>query len=268
MLLRRQLRGTGMRVAPLGVAGSYKIDAQAVERAYHELGINYFFVTTQMGGLCEGVRRLIASGARDDLVIASGANIPTGGSVTRAWSKIARELGIDRVDVFHLFWVQAHWYVTGKTWPAMRRLKEEGKAGALAISCHDRPMASRLVHELDLDLLMCRYNAAHRGAEAEIFAAVPAERPAIVAYTATRWGRLLKPLGEHPAMTAGECYRFALGHPRVDLVLCGASSWSELEENARAVLEGPLTPKRSEQVREFGDRVRATPGARIGFSGV
>ena len=42
--------------------------------------------------------------------------------------------------------------------------------------------------------LMVRYNAAHRGAESEVFAALGANRQAIIAYTATRWGLLLKPL--------------------------------------------------------------------------
>ena len=34
-------------VAPLGVSGSYGIDAEGVERAFHELGVNYFFITSK-----------------------------------------------------------------------------------------------------------------------------------------------------------------------------------------------------------------------------
>ncbi len=132
-LPERQLGATGLSVSALGLAGSYGIDADATERAFHELGIRYFFVTTRMKGLVEGVKRLVRAGHRDDIVIAAGASIPTGGSVHREWKKNAKALGVDRIDVFHLFWVQAHWYVTGKTWPAMQRLKEEGKASALAI---------------------------------------------------------------------------------------------------------------------------------------
>ncbi|HEY2365707.1 MAG TPA: hypothetical protein VGH87_04940, partial [Polyangiaceae bacterium] len=49
-------------VAPLGVAGSYGIDADGVERAFHELGVNYFFVTSKDDGVKEGVRRLIKAG--------------------------------------------------------------------------------------------------------------------------------------------------------------------------------------------------------------
>ncbi len=267
MMSKQPLGDTGLSAAPLGLAGSFGIGADEVERAFHELGVNYFFVTARMKGLVEGIRRLVAAGHRDDIVIAAGAAIPTGGRVRAACAKMSRLLDVDHLDVFHIFWVQANWYVTGKTWPAMRKLKEEGKVRALAISCHDRPTARRMSEELPLDVLMCRYNAAHRGAEKEIFAALPTERPAIVTYTATRWGKLLKPLGDAGPMSAGECYRFALEHPRVAVALCGARNYAELRADVEAVLAGPLDPERLEQIRAFGDKVRATFTGRLGFLG-
>ncbi len=266
-LEHHRLGRTKYEVSPLGLAGSFGIDADGTERAFHELGINYFFVTPRMKGLVAGLRRLIDAGHREKLVIAMGANVPTGGGVRRAFSKAAKVLGTDHIDVFHLFWVQSRWYVRGKTWPAMVKLRDEGKVGALAISCHDRPMARTLVDDLDLDVLMCRYNAAHRGAEREIFESLGDSRPGIVSYTATRWGRLLKPASGHGPMTAGECYRFAANHPKVDTVLCGAATFAELEADVRAVLEGPLPADRLEQVRAFGDIVRKTPTGGIGFVG-
>jgi len=258
---------TGLDVSRLGLAGSFGISAEDTERAFHELGVNYFFLTPRMKGVSEGVRRLVRAGHRDRIAIATGANIPMGWTVRRAWEKIARSLGVDRLDVFHLFWVQGRWYVTGKTWPAMRALKDEDKVAALAVSCHDRPFARRLADDLDLDVLMIRYNAAHRGAEEEVFATLGEPRPGIVSYTATRWGRLLKPVGDLGPMTAPECYRFALGHPAVDVTLCGARSFAELAENVHGVALGPLDETRLAEVRRFGDAVRATARGRIGFRG-
>jgi aryl-alcohol dehydrogenase-like predicted oxidoreductase len=270
-LVSRPFGKTGLKAAPLGLAGNYGIDADGVERAFHELGVNYFFVTLGMTKAIEGIRRLIQAGHRDQLVLALGASMPTGRGVERAWEKCARALGVDTIDVFQLFWVQAHWYVTGKTWPAMRKLKEEGKARSLGVSCHDRPMARALVDELELDQLMIRYNAAHRGAEKEIFATLESNataRPAIVSYTATRWGKLLKPAREFGPMSAPECYRFAIGNPHVDVVLCGAKSFEELRENAEGILDGPLPEERLAEVKRFGDVVRATATGRLGFAGV
>jgi len=257
----RTLGKTGISVPVMGLSSSYGIDAAEIERAFHELGVRYFFVTPRTKPMVTALRNLIAQGHRDKLVIAAGANIPFGFSVPRAFDKIRGALGVDVIDVFHLFWVQAHWYVTGQTWPAMRTLKEQGKARALAISIHDRPMARALVDELDLDVLMIRYNAAHRGAEREIFDSLPddrAKRPGIVAYTATRWGRLLAPAGDDGPMTAAECYRFALGHSKVDVVLSGAGNFEQARQNAAGIDEGPLTDERLVAVRRFGDRVRAS----------
>jgi aryl-alcohol dehydrogenase-like predicted oxidoreductase len=267
MVPRTTLGASGIEAGRLGLAGSYGVSADDTERAFHELGVSYFFVTGRTKGLAEGIRRLVKAGHRDRMVIAAGAGLPTGGGVERAHAKMARSLGVEVIDVFHLFWVQAHWYVTGKTWPAMEKLKRDGKARALAVSIHDRKMARQLVDELSLDVLMIRYNAAHRGAEGEIFATLGERRPGIVAYTATRWGKLLEPLGELPAMTAPECYRFALGHPKVDLVLCGARSYGELAQAAEGVASGPLPEARLAEVRQFGDQVRARAGAaaRISF---
>lgn len=253
--------------AQLGLAGSYGIGAADVERGFHELGINYFFVTSRAKGLVEGVKRLVKAGHRDKIVIAAGASIPMGMSVPREWASVAKSLGVDSIDVFHLFWIQAHWYVTGKTWPAMRALKEEGKAKSLAISIHDRKMARQLVDELQLDVLMIRYNAAHRGAEREIFGTFADRRPGVVAYTATRWGKLLQTSNGLGPMSAGECYRFSLGHPSVDVVLCGAANYEELASNAAEVEKGPLSPERLEEVKKFGDAVRAKAGGQIGFVG-
>jgi aryl-alcohol dehydrogenase-like predicted oxidoreductase len=141
----------------------------------------------------------------------------------------------------------------------MQRLKEQGLVSALAVSIHDRPLATKLVGELGLDALMIRYNAAHRGAEREIFEPLGENCPAIVAYTATRWGDLLKPVrGFERSMDPGECYRFVLGNPKVDTVLCGAANYEEVKHDVEAVLQGPLDPTRFDEVKRFGDAVRAS----------
>ena len=72
-----------------------------------------------------------------------------------------------------------------------------------------------------------------------------------------RWGKLLKrPSGwDGPVMTAGDCYRFQLSSPHVDLALTGPASRAELEQNLDALQKGPLTPEESQWMREFGKKV-------------
>ncbi len=224
-LVHRPFGSTGLSVSQLGLAGSQGIDARAVERAFHELGVNYFFATPQMPGLCEGVRRLVRAGHRDAIVIASGAHLPWAVTLPREWAQSARALGVEHIDVFLLLRVQARFYVTGGTWPAMRRMREEGRVRALGVSCADVALARALVDELELDALMIRYGASERRAEEEVFATLGGKRPGIVTYTSTGWGARISPVG----------VSFALSHPVVDVALCGARTYEELRESIEAV---------------------------------
>jgi len=269
-LERRPLGKTGIMVSPLALAtwsvraagkSGLNLTADDVERAFHKHGVNTFLVTWQMKSMLEGVRRLIRAGYRNELVLMTELGIPTGAFIRRGFEKNASALGVDHIDVVLLGWVQARWYVTGGSWPAMRRLKEEGKTRAIGFSSHNRVLAARLAREVGADVLMIRYNAAHRGAEREVFGAFGNDRPAFIAYTATRWGMLLQPLpksGFPRGMTAPECYRFALSHGCVDTVLCAARTPEEIREDVAGVLDGSLEPERHAEVCRFGDAVHSS----------
>ena len=134
----------------------------------------------------------------------------------------------------------------------------------LALSTHNRPLLPSLFDEYRegksaYDVFMLRYNAVHRGAERDAFPFVPADpRPGMIAYTATRWGHLLDPAkmpaGEKPP-TASDCYRFALSQPAVDMVLCGPSNRSQMEEALRALERGPLPPDEVERMQRIGEYI-------------
>ena len=267
-LSRRPLGRTGLQVSQLALAAmairgknppGLKLTPEDVERAYHEHGFNTFLVTRQMGAMAEGVRRLIKAGHRDDLVlIGESGLLPFGPTLRSGCEKNIVALGTDRLDVWLMGWVRGRWHVAGGAWPTMRALKAEGKVRAIGFSCHDRPLATALAKELAIDVLMIRYNAAHRGAEREVFAPLGSERPGIIAYTATRWGMLLQPLpkqGFPAAMTAPECYRFSLSNPAVDTVLCAARSAGEIRDDAAGAAAGTLSEERLGEVRRFGDAV-------------
>jgi aryl-alcohol dehydrogenase-like predicted oxidoreductase len=125
------------------------------------------------------------------------------------------------------------------------------------VSIHDRPRAGRLAEESPLDLLMIRYNAAHPGAERDIFPHLAKRKPAVVAYTATSWRRLLRaPRGwDGPLPDAGDCYRFCLTSPHVDVTLCGPSSAQQLADNLAALEKGPLSAGEMDAMRKFGAAV-------------
>jgi aryl-alcohol dehydrogenase-like predicted oxidoreductase len=269
----RPFGATGLQVTPLALAAlgvraygppGLRLLPDDVEAAHHEHGINTFMVHPWLPSLLEGVRRLVRAGHRDRLTLITEFGVPLGPWVRRHWERLARLVGVEVIDVYLYGWLRARWQLGVGTWAAMESLKRAGQVRAIGFSSHDRPLALAVARERAADVLMIRYNAAHRGAEGEVFTALGANRPAIIAYTATCWGLLLKPLPElgYPrAMTGGECYRFVLDQPAVDVVLCAARSRPELREDVAAVLQGRMEPARLEACRRFGDAVHAAaPG--------
>jgi predicted aldo/keto reductase-like oxidoreductase len=129
------------------------------------------------------------------------------------------------------------------------------------ISCHHRPSFPKMIATPGLEAIMVRYNAAHPGAEQDVFAqpAFAEGNPGVLAFTATRWGSLLDPKlvpdGE-PVPRASDCYRFALSNPNVHATLAGPKNGAELDEAMAALDRGPLTEDELAWMRRVGKAVR------------
>lgn len=86
----------------------------------------------------------------------------------------------------------------------------------------------------------------------------------MISYTATRWRRLLaRPQGwpaNEPVATAGQCYRFVLSNPNVDVALTAPSNERQLLENLREVERGPLPEDEMAYLRRFGAYVHDHAG--------
>jgi predicted aldo/keto reductase-like oxidoreductase len=141
-------------------------------------------------------------------------------------------------------------------------MKSKGLCSYLAMSGHQRRLFPQLAAEGRFDLFHVRYNAAHRGAQTEIFAHLQGnERPGIVSYTATRWGQLLNPKKMPPGESVpapSDCYRFALTNPAVDVCLCGPQDIRQMREALQTLELGPLDSKEMERMKRIGDYVRST----------
>lgn len=247
----------GKRVHRLGLAASFGIEESGVRAAF-AAGINYLFCPQGAKAALINPLRAELQRDRERYVVASGPLLGFfGGSVRRVAAKLRRTLGTDYLDLFQLHWLGKTSAWTESTIAALAELKQTGQAHAIGVSIHDRPRAGRLAEDSPLDALMIRYNAAHPGAERDIFPHCAKRRPAIIAYTATDWRKLLsRPQGwSGPVPTAGDCYRFCLSSPHVDLVLCGAANERELTENLQAVEKGPLSADEMQWMREFGKAV-------------
>jgi aryl-alcohol dehydrogenase-like predicted oxidoreductase len=248
---------TGLEVSRIGLAGGYGVPATAVEKAFHEFGINYFYWVSRKPAMSDDLRELIKKD-RESLVVAVQSYDPGGFLLDRSVRRALRDLGTDYVDILFLGWFNR--MPNRRLLDVAKRMKEQGAVRFLGVTGHKRSFHGEMARRDDapFDVIQVRYSAAHRGAESEVFEGLSATRPGIAAYTATRWGKLLKaknmPGGEVP-LTAAECYRFVLSHPSVDVCMAGPRTEQEMVEGLQALSQGPLGPQEMERVRRIGDHV-------------
>jgi len=254
--LHTSLGRTGLPVFRLGLSGTYR-PGEAALREGIEAGMNY--VIWWLGDTqTTRVLREVFPRMRERLIVAAGRNFQHPWLLRRTLEGALRSLRTDYIDFFHIFWV-GNGKLSPRTVDALQQFKREGKIRGIAVSTHARRYAGELVRKGVLDVLMMRYNAAHRGAEQEIFPHLAASQPGVVGYTATRWNFLLRhPRGWPEAErvpTAGDCYRFVLGNPHVHVVFTAPRNREQLRENLAEVARGPLSPEEMDFMRRFGDAV-------------
>jgi predicted aldo/keto reductase-like oxidoreductase len=253
-------------VSRLGLASGYGVPAAAIEKAVHEHGINYLYVSplVNLGKMVRAVRNL-APGDRDGLCIVLARPILRGFRLEHYVERWLKKLRLERVDLlFQGLSKPQSETLTDR----VQRLKNGGKVRFLGISSHKRPLLGKIASgavKAPVDFLHVRYNAVHTGAEQDVFPHLPSDnRPGITIYTATCWGKLMKPKrmpqGERP-LTAAECYRFAISHPDVNVCLTAPSNAAQMEDNLKALDAGPLDDEEMARVRRIGKHLYGTKGA-------
>jgi aryl-alcohol dehydrogenase-like predicted oxidoreductase len=256
---KRAFGNTGISVTPLGFSASYRPGRKAIYTAA-DAGINLFFAYGFDLQMKPALKEIMRS-RREQFVLVTGAYnyIWWAQDVRKAFEKRLRQFGTDYIDVFLFMGVMKPDQFTPRVHEQLLRLKEEGKVRAIGLSCHDRAFLGKLASKGMVETLMLRYNAAHRGAEQDIFPHLTSHNPGVISYTATRWSYLLRrpktwPIGAR-IPTAGECYRFVLSNPNVHAVLTAPRSERELRDNIEAVHKGPLDEHDMDFMHKFGDAV-------------
>lgn len=255
-----RLGRSSVQVVPLGVASAYGLPGREVERAF-ERGVDFFYWgSARTSDFGAALRRV---GARDrdrmKVVVQSYARWPSG--IGSSLEKALRALGLDHADVLLLGWwnLPPRDSILDAAADAVRR----GRARSVMVSCHHRPTFVRLAQDARVDHLMIRYNAAHPGAEQDVFPHLPEARPGVVTYTATSWRQLLDPKLVPPGErtpTATDCYRFVLSNPHVDACWTGPRNAAELDQALAALDAGPMTGEEIAWMRRVGVAVRDRTG--------
>lgn len=257
---RVTLGRTGLSVSPLAVSGGYGVDARALREAF-DRGVNYWYHGSfRRPAMTQAVRELVAEGKRDELVLVLQSYTRWAWFLEKSIERGLRMCKTDRADVLLLGWFNRA--PSERLMERVERLRARGLFRYVAISSHERTLFAKLAADPRFDILHVRYNAAHSGAEQDVFPAMAeGPRPGVVAYTATSWGQLLDekrmPAGERP-LRASECYRFVLTNPDFDLCMTGPADAAQMREALSALEAGPLTSDELARARRIGAHVHAT----------
>jgi predicted aldo/keto reductase-like oxidoreductase len=261
--------GSARRICRLGLAsrGDTNLTVADVHIAL-ERGVNFLNWCGTKNAFADAISGL--GPRRDEFLICVQFEARTASDARRELRHILRELRTDYVDVLTFYYVEEppEWETligTGGALEVCRAAQKIGEARLLGLTSHQRSLAVTAARSGLLDLLMIRYNAAHRGAEKEVFPITDALGMPVVVYTCLRWGGLLRGTPDDPpgfrVPRAPSWYRFALQTPSVSMALMAPDNRAELEEDL-AVLEAhePLAAEEYKRLAEHGTRVRKHAG--------
>jgi predicted aldo/keto reductase-like oxidoreductase len=251
----------------LATRGSGKLTPDDVGRAI-ERGVNFL----NWCGAPDALSRAVADlgPRRRDVVVCAQVEARTADEARIELNAILRELHTDVLDVLTFYYVEqaAEWQqITGPggALAFCRQAQRDGRVRLLGLTSHQRPLAAEAARSGLLDLLMIRYNAAHRGGETEVFPVTAERGLPVVVYTCLRWGALLRGTAEDPpgfmVPRAPAWYRFALQHPAVTVALTAPENRAELEEDLSVLDHArPLDAEEYALLAAHGQRVRRHAG--------
>jgi aryl-alcohol dehydrogenase-like predicted oxidoreductase len=227
----------------------------AVEWAF-ERGANYlYWGTFRTKSFAQALRNLRPQ--RDRMALVVQSYVPVAALLTRSFERALARVGYDHADAILLgMWNRR---VSPGILDACRKLKDRQLVRHIVVSTHKRKLVPELAKDPNVGAFHVRYNAVHTGAETDVFPLLPAEgRPGIVSFTATSWRQLLGhrriPKTER-VPTAGDCYRFVLSNPAVDVCMTGLSSMAQTQEAFAAVDKGPLSDQEMAWMRRVGKAI-------------
>ncbi|MGI0480899.1 aldo/keto reductase [Geminocystis sp. CENA526] len=225
---------SGKKTSILGLGANPKMDLQCIFQAYQG-GINYFFFYDSNSTHLLNECAKLAANYRQEIIIATGSehrNIQDLESYRRNFCQL---LNIEIIDIFFLQYIyhQDNIVEIEKLLYHLHQWKKQGLIRYVGISSHDRDLAVKFLNSGKIDVLMHRYNMAHRQAEKQVFPTAISNQIPVISFTATRWSSLLKGHNnwQFNIPKAVDCYRFVLQNSAINLTLTSPKTLEELKEN-------------------------------------
>jgi predicted aldo/keto reductase-like oxidoreductase len=233
-----------------------------------ERGVNFLNWCGVPDGLSEAVAAL--GPRRRDVLVCVQFEARSAAEARQELTGILETLSTEYVDVLTFYYVEeaSEWQQIIGPAGALeycRDAQARGQVRLLGLTSHQRPLAAEAARSGLLDAIMIRYNAAHRGAETEVFPFTDAVGVPVIVYTCLRWGALLRPTPDDPpgfaVPPAPAWYRFALQSQSVAVALAAPEDRAQLEEDL-SVMEasGRLSTQEYALLADHGQRVRRYAG--------
>ena len=161
------------RVCRLGLAtrGNTHLDPDDVLYAI-DRGVNYLNWCTHPDGMSAAVRQL--GTRRKEVILAAQLYAHTADEAEREIEGYLAEMQTDYLDALTFYYLESdhEWQTILSDSGAMKlleKMKTAGTVRAIGVTSHQRDFAAELAKTGRIDCLMIRYNAAHRGAETDVF---------------------------------------------------------------------------------------------------
>jgi predicted aldo/keto reductase-like oxidoreductase len=253
-------------VCRLGLAtrGNGHLRPADVEAAI-SAGINYLNWCGHLDGLSAAIADL--GKQRKQVVVAVQFEARTATGAEREFCSILESLQTDYIDIATLYYVEAQpeWdeiVAPDGAWQYLAGQKRRRRLNMIGLTSHQRPLAAKWAQSGCLDMLMIRYNAAHRGAERDVFPVACTQGIPVVTFTGLRWKALMQRTPDDPPgwipPSAIECYRFCLASPHVAVALTAPANREQMDENLKLLDDWrPPAPEGVEALRRHGDRVHS-----------
>ena len=249
---------SGSKSSRLGFASQYLKEVDCIQTAF-AAGINYFFsYNLPSNQLLDGLKPLL-SDHRDTILIATGSESRDPNTLQRYLEQVRRSLNTNVIDAFFVEYLspQDSTNEIEVVQTVLQGWKIEGWIRYVGASTHNPEIALELMDQGGWDILMLRYNMAHRKVESQVLPAAQSAGMPVIAFTCTRWGSLLNghPQWHEPTPTAADCYRYALYHPAVHVALTAPATLSQLQSNLSVLNAPPLASAEIERWQDYGDLV-------------
>ncbi len=256
----------GSPLSALGLSGNPEIEIDCVPAAA-AAGINWFFFYDKTStNLIEGLVPLMQS-ERNRLFVATGSESRDRSTLERYLDEIRLRLRIDVIDLFLAEYVNPKDDMDGLldhggVLDLLAEWKRQGRIRYTGASAHDRDLAVQLIRSGKIDLLMHRYNMAHRKSEEQVMPEAQRAGVPVLGFTATRWGTLLEghPEWDGTVPDAADCYRFVLADPAVLATFTSPATASQLHDNLSVLERRMITPAEREEWERYGALVYGEGG--------